>query len=310
MGLYSIRLQFTLEGPTPWRAKGRGSISFFFFDVSADFDKTWGESKDTSLPDILILPKFLDEIKKQEQWSTVLSIGKNLLVSLRKLNETTPVPLVLHPAGSLVVQQKILPLTVKIDKIGNQKTSDVQQIAISKANSGGDELTVDPVNENFARAQYQDLGDAEKLSKPSFEKMPGGVRISATGTSIKNGKLARRQVAYEVTIIDKEPQKFSKRGRLFEFGGLLFAHLLRGSSISNSPLSKHQSDLKKPFAEKMDLVEEGYTVAFQSTNKAFSESATFGSEMMAQTYMQEQVSKKPQLKKEIHIIPNYELQEA
>src|SRR5207248_9232102 len=29
VGLFSIRLHFALEGPTPWRAHGTGSISFF-----------------------------------------------------------------------------------------------------------------------------------------------------------------------------------------------------------------------------------------------------------------------------------------
>ena len=44
VGLFSIHLQFALEGPSPYRAHGTGSISFFFFDVSADFDITWGET--------------------------------------------------------------------------------------------------------------------------------------------------------------------------------------------------------------------------------------------------------------------------
>ena len=85
----SVRIRMSLEGPTPWRAKGTGSVSLFFFDISADFDKTWGDSKNTSLPEIEILPKFLEELNKQEQWSTPLGSGKNLLVSLRKFQRNT-----------------------------------------------------------------------------------------------------------------------------------------------------------------------------------------------------------------------------
>jgi hypothetical protein len=298
-----------LEGPTPWRAKGRGSISFFFFDVSADFDKTWGDSKNTSLPDIIILPRFIEELKKREQWSAVLSEGKNLLVSLLKFEETATPTLVLHPAGSLVVQQKLLPLLVKIDKIGNQKTSDVQKIIISKASSAGVDLTTGNVDENFARAQYQNLSDAEKLSKPSFEKMPGGVKISMGAASIKNGKMARKKIEYEITIVDKEPKKPLKKGLFFDQIGLLFTHFLKGNSVSKSVLSKSYSEKLKPYDEKLNILEEGYAVAFQADNKAFNNTATFASEMMAQTFMQEQLVKNPSLKKEIHIIPNYELQE-
>jgi len=51
-------------------------------------------------------------------------------------------------------------------------------------------------------------------------------------------------------------------------------------------------------------------VAFQSTNKAYNNKATFSSEMMAQSFLQEQVASNPSLKKDIHVIPSYELQES
>ena len=55
-------------------------------------------------------------------------------------------------------------------------------------------------------------------------------------------------------------------------------------------------------------MQEGYAVAFQADNKAHTSNARFASEMMAQTYMQEQLAKEPGLKNSLHIIPNYELQ--
>ena len=118
--ILSVRIKMSLEGPTPWRAKGTGSVTILFFDISADFDVTWGESKDTSLPKIEILPRFIEEISKTEQWNTSLLTSANLLVSLRKLEDSESTDLILHPAGSLVVQQKLLPLGIHIDKVGNQ----------------------------------------------------------------------------------------------------------------------------------------------------------------------------------------------
>jgi len=41
MGLFSVSLDFTLAGPTPWQAKGSASISFLFFSIGVDFDVTW-----------------------------------------------------------------------------------------------------------------------------------------------------------------------------------------------------------------------------------------------------------------------------
>lgn len=310
MGVFGIHLDFALEGPNPWRAKGSGGISFFFFDVSADFDITWGDAKNTNVPAINILQTFLDEIKKKEQWSTILTSNKNLLVSLRSFKPSENSDLVLHPAGSLVVQQKLLPLNVKIDKIGNQKVEDVQKISITEARSGGLNLTIKPIDENFARGQYQNLTDAEKLSKPSFEKMPAGVIISMGNNTIKNGKMVRKKIEYEITIIDKEPKKPFSFGSFFTLLNVLFTNFLKGNSVSKSVLSKNYSNKLQPFAEKCTVKEEGYTVAFQSDNKAYNVNASFSSEMMAQTYLNEQLTSNSNLKNVIHIIPNYELQQA
>ncbi len=310
MDILSVRVRMSLEGPTPWRARGTGSISFLFFSISADFDKTWGESRNTSLPDITILPRFIEELNKREQWSTALSVGKNLLVSLRKLDEGSPAPLVLHPAGSLVVQQKLLPLTVKIDKVGTQKTSDIQKVAITHADSSGVGLDISHVDEDFARGQYQNLSNAEKLSKPSFEKMPGGVKISLGGVNIKNGNMVRKKVAYEITIVDKEIQKPLKKGLLYAQFGVLYANFLRGNSAAKSVLSKAYGEKLQPFSEKIQTAEDGFTVAFQRDNRAFSTASSFSSEMAAQTFMDEQIARNPSLGRSIHIVPNYELQQS
>ncbi|HMC99068.1 MAG TPA: DUF6603 domain-containing protein, partial [Ferruginibacter sp.] len=306
--IMSVHIDMSLEGPTPWRAKGSGSVSLLFFDISADFDKTWGESQNEILPSIAILPKLIDELKKQEQWNTVLSADKNILVTLKKFDETADKSLVLHPAGSLVVHQKILPLKVNIDKIGNQKTSDIKQIAISGATSNNVPLLITDVNDSFARAQYQSLSDGEKLSKPAFENLPAGVNISM-GAAVKNGKMTRRKVQYEVTIVDIEkPKQLPTR---YLIPGNLFGHFIKGHSVARSVLSKSNLEKLQPFKDaKLAMNDENFTVAFQDSNQAQSVAKTFTSELMAHTYLQQQVLSKPSLKNDLHIIPNYELQHA
>lgn len=304
----TVRVRMSLEGPTPWHAKGTGRVSLLFFDISANFDKSWGQSKTTTLPQITILPLFLEQIQKKEQWNTVLSTGKNLTVSLRKLDEATESLLVLHPAGSLVLQQKLLPLKVNIDKIGNQKTADVKQLKIESASSNSIPLSVKEVNESFARAQYQNLSNAEKLSKPSFEKMQGGVEISMGDNTIQNGKMVRKKIEYELTIIDKEPVKPLPFGKFFLELGVMFNHFIKGNSVSKSKLSKSTFEKLQPFEQKLDVNQELFTVAFQNNNKAINPAATFSSEMEAQSFMQEQIKLNPKLKQQIHIVPQFELQ--
>ncbi len=304
--LLSVRISMSLEGPTPWRAQGTGRVTILFIKVSANFDKTWGENRHTTLPEIRILPQFIEQLTKKEQWSTVLSSAKNLLVSLRKLDEAQEDILVLHPSGALVVQQKLLPLRVNIDKIGSQKAADIKQLQIASVSSNGTLLSIKEVKENFARAQYQDMSDDEKLSKPSFEKMQGGVEISMGDSAIRNGSMVRKKLAYELTVIDKEPAPLL----FFSESGLLFGTFLSGNSVSKSSLSKCHRDKLQPFAEKLDIEEELFTVVFQSNNRAVSREAGFRSEMEAQTFMQEEIRRRPALKNQLHIIPEYELQES
>jgi hypothetical protein len=314
ISVMSVRVKMSLEGTTPWKAKGTGSVSLLLVTISANFNKTWGDKKDTSLPKIEILPKLIEELHEAAQWSTDLVSDKNLLVTLRKLEQAASPELILHPSGSLMVQQKLMPLSVNIDKVGNQKTSDIRKAVISGAftenNGTQSALEISEVKENFARAQYQELKDSEKLSKPSFEKMPGGVRISMGNNTIRNGQMVRKKVEYDLTIVDKEPVKPYKYGKFFTEIEALFTNFLKGGAVAKSVLSLSHHKKLQPFEEKLDVLEEGYTVAFQSDNKAFDESATFSSEMMAQSYMQDQIIKNPSLKGEVHIILNFELQAA
>ena len=225
---------------------------------------------------------------------------------MRKFNETETSELIciLPHLGN---QTKVHAPSVQIDRIGNQDSNDIKKADIISAFSKDSlnnsvPLTVNHVDEDFARAQYQKLSDAEKLSKPSFEKMPGGVSVSLGSQTIKNGHLVRKIVEYEITIIDKEPKKPLPFGLFFKQNGLLFNNFLKGHSASKSVLSKNYKQKLQPFEEKTDVVQEGYTVAFQSNNKAYSGSATFNSEMMAQSFMNEQISINPKLKKDIHVI--------
>jgi hypothetical protein len=306
MGVYGIRLEFTLEGPTPWRAKGRGSISFLFFDVSADFDITWGEEKNTTLPDIEALPKLIEELKKREQWRTVLPVGNNLLVTLRKLNEATE-SLVLHPSGTLIVNQKLLPLDLEIDRLGNQPVSDIKRVSMTLAESGTEILVLLPEEEHFARAQYQKLSDAEKLSKPSFERMTGGARISTGKQSLRSSKMVRRKVDYEMIIMDLEPVKPFKLGKFFRPLDILFGHFMKANTVSKSTLSKSYKKKFQPFDEKLDIKQEGYSVVNNGNNKVFDGKSTFSSQAAAEDYMKQVVSKDPNLQKELQVVADFEV---
>jgi hypothetical protein len=308
VGVFSISLRFSLEGTNPWRARGTGSISLFFFDISADFDITWGEERNTTLPPIAALPLLQIELQKLDNWRAILPASNNLLVSLRKL-EPAADTLVLHPVGVLRISQKAIPLDLSIDKIGNQKTSDAKKLSVTVTSAGLDKTK--DAQEQFAIAQFQNMEDASKLSRPAYEPQHGGLELSVKEQQLKSSRMVKRVIRYEEIIIDNNFTRFVRHFSIFV--GALFNHFMAGASISKSSLSQSYQEKLQPFAEKIAVQPANYVVAFQATNTAFKttdKSVTtvgFTSQASANDYMQQQIALDPNMADALHVIPTHEV---
>jgi hypothetical protein len=224
-----------------------------------------------------------------------------LFVSLRQLGESDA--LVLHPVGTLQISQRFAPLNLPLDKIGNQTPSDIRKASVSVTTTS---LVVKgPTKEKFATAQYRNMDDAAKLSAPAFEPLESGVELGASGQSWITGLMALRNVRYEQIIIDSAFQRF--RSRFFKFWDGLFVHFQAGASVSRASISLANEKRMQPFAEKMAVADDQYTVAFQSNNKAYAKTATFSSYAEAQAHMNEVVQSDRSLTDEFHVIPTIEV---
>lgn len=294
IGLFSVRLRFELSGPKPWRAKGSASLSLLFFDIEVDFDVTWGDRQDTELPPVSVLPLLKAELEKAASWRALPPPGADPLVSLRKL-DTTVDALVLHPVGVLRVTQRALPLDLTMSRVGTQRPVDAKRLSVS-VTSGGLAKQGD-VDEQFAPAQFQDFGDAEKLSKPAFELMHGGLDLSVDGQQLHSGALVKRVVRYELITIDGAFRSHRRFPLLFVG---LFAHFLAGNAASRSVLSQAVKRQHVPFEDKVEVAAgEEFAVAATATNAAV---ATFPSEAMAREHLLHELGADAAL----HVIPAYE----
>jgi hypothetical protein len=302
VGLFSIRLQFSLEGPTPYRAHGSGSISFFFFDVSADFDITWGETKDTTLPPIPVMPLLKAEFEKLESWRAEPPANSNLLVSLRKLPEAEAAQ-VLHPLGTLRVSQRAVPLDLKIDKVGCQTPSDANQYKLTVVSGLAKASDTD---EQFAKAQYLKMSDSDKLSQRAYDPMHGGMVLSSGAQQLGAAKMSKRRVRYEQIIIDSNYLSFRRRFKIITAG--FFNHFMSGAAITKSVLSNNYKSQLDPFKDKVKVQESGYGVAWAADNKAYSAQSTFfASEAQANQFMSELVAANPELHESLHVMPKFEM---
>lgn len=303
-GLFSVRVKMSLEGPAPWNAQGTGSISLLFFDLDVDFDFTWGEEKDTTLPPISIMPLLATEFEKTENWKALVPGNNNLLVSLREIDSLAE--LVLHPVGTLQVSQRKIPLKLTLEKIGSQKPKDANFFSLEIEDS--DLAKVNNLEEDFAIAQFKNLEDSEKLSSPAYQPMDSGMNLSVSGEQLKTGKTVKRHIRYELITLDTN----YKRGIpvLFKFIKSLFGIFLRGNTVSRAEVSYQTRKNLQPFDLKIKINEPGFSVAKTSNNTAFDAKAHFSSQAQAKEYMQAQLLVNPELEGELHVLPNNEINPA
>lgn len=308
IGLFSIHLQLTLEGPTPWHAKGTGTLSIdlwlFEIEISASFDITWGDAQNAVMPSIKVLLLLAEEYKKIDNWQAKIADSNNLLVSLRKL-ETQSESLVLHPLGTLQISQRAVPLNLNIDKVGSRKAEDGKKFSLKVTTLELKDSGSKP-QEKFAIAQYQDMKDDEKLTRPSFQEYDGGISLSVAGNQLGSSKAVRRIVRYETIIIDTNFKRFVIH--FFSPIGTLFNHFIRGAAVSKSKLSKSYKKSVVPYGpeEQIKVSPKSYVVAGMSNNKAVNGKAVFASEGMARDYMHSIIKDDPNMQGEVHVIPEFE----
>jgi hypothetical protein len=302
VGVWGLSINLTLEGPAPWHAKGRASISLLFFDIAVSFDQTWGERRGEILQPVFVLPLLKIELGKKENWRAFLPEDKTDLVTLRKFTpeENT---LVLHPAGKLRVLQKLVPLDISITKLGNQKIVDGKKFSLSVV--AGEFHKNANAKERFAAAQFNDLSDDQRLSSPAFEEQNGGLDLTPAANSLFSATAIKRSNRYELNIVDTQGRRHRKR---FHGLNVIFgARLLCGSAAALSSLSAQTGKQKNPFTDKVINNGEKFAVAFADTNTVFKTKSNFSSEASAREYLQSTLAADPTLADRIHILPTCEL---
>ncbi|SHO63535.1 DUF6603 domain-containing protein [Algoriphagus zhangzhouensis] len=256
--LLSLSLEFTLEGPTPWRAKGTAKFKILFFSVKVKFDVTWGDKKDTTLPDIEVLPLLLEAMEDIQNWRSVLSNPNS--AGLRMKGLASEEELILTPNGSIEISQKVVPLEVEISKFGQFKPSDYTQFEVVSIQIGSStDSNPSYITESFAPANFLDIKDNEKLALPSFQDQNSGVKLKSTDT-LKTGAVLDRDVEYEQLIMDEENNLFAvnRLSALTGFSKQETTFFSRTGAVGRSALSAYQSRVVN--SKKVELKKPGFAV--------------------------------------------------
>jgi hypothetical protein len=174
-----------------------------FFSVGIDFEVAWGEAPTPALPSVAVAALVAKALSDPSSWHAELPSGDSL-VTLRTVDASGDV--VAHPLGALVGVQKVVPLDVDIDRIGRSVPSDGNRYDITGVKVGG----VDVPNpsfrdEHFARAEFIDISEEDKLSKPSFERFKAGVAVSTDDFGVAGSQVAF-EPEWETADLGKPPE--------------------------------------------------------------------------------------------------------
>ena len=105
--------------------------------------------------------------------------------SMVTLRPPTAAQMLLHPLGSLQIAQRVAPLNVNLTRFGESRPTGQTQFAIEKVIIAGAETAADNVQEPFARAQFIEMTQDEKIATPAFEP-PGGSTPAAGVDGLTN----------------------------------------------------------------------------------------------------------------------------
>lgn len=240
--LMSIHLAFTLSGPTPWHARGSASFKILFLKISVHFDVSWGEDEPATVPAADARTPLVEALADSRNWHADLPPGSERAVTLAPAPAAADAVLV-HPLGQLAVRQTVVPLNATISRFGTARPDRWNHFEVTDVTLGGGGATAHPpLQDRFARAQFFELSDEDKLSKPAFESMDAGVEIGSGEERLGHRSLL--DLRYETGIVDQRELPLRFLSRLHAPAAAAFAAQLRFgapalSSVLNSGDAKY-----------------------------------------------------------------------
>jgi hypothetical protein len=305
-----ISLALTLEGPTPWKARGTASLKLFWFlTVKVRFSKTWGEVRGAVLDALAVLPLVLEALGRPANWRSELPAERHLLVSLR-----TPAVVsggtVVHPLGGLSISQQLVPFDIQIDKFGDRTPSDHRTFAIRDVRVSGQPTLagdVTPVQDHFAPAQFFEKTDTEKLSADSFVRHNAGIAFGVSG-QLASSHYVRREVEYELKYRDLQRAGGpTVSGGLFQVDAVAFNTWAKNGAVARSALSFAATGASAIALSPIAIAQETFAVANLTDLTLARNGAEASSEAEALALMKRIVKERPELAGRLQVIPSYEV---
>ena len=213
----SIRLEGLLAGPGRWHIAGRAKVHtpWPLPDFSLNIDEAWGTDRDTPQITVDIAALLKKEIDKSGNWSAQLPKGGESYLSLADIKPGTAV--LAHPLGSLLFQQKLVPLELRMAKASGSKITGANEfrgaaLTFTQGDGAPAPKPLTTRTDFFAAAQFLEMSQDDKMAKPSFESFPAGYELQ--DDSYELGEIFEETLNYEEADLgaDRTPKKSRRKG--------------------------------------------------------------------------------------------------
>lgn len=201
--LLGIALDFSLGGPAPWHAHGRGSVDLFLFSASFEFDVQWGDPAPTPLaaPDVAGI--LATAFAQPSSWVASPPDLTSSPVSLSAAAHTAlGAGTMVHPHGSLAGTQDRVPLGITIDHFERVPVAAQRwDIGEPLLGAGRPVAGAVEVRREFAAAAYLSMSDDEQLSSPAFQPFRAGLEFTPGGVGMQDPTPRGASLAFETSVI-------------------------------------------------------------------------------------------------------------
>ncbi|MFN8648103.1 MAG: DUF6603 domain-containing protein [Gemmatimonadales bacterium] len=204
--LAGVSFDGSLSGTNPWRVRGTATISVLFFEVSVHPDVKFGSEEQATVPATDPWPPLLAALQDPRNWAALPAAGVLQAVTLALPAGSTAA--VIDPSGRVVWKETVAPLDRTLSRFGNGAPPAPVKYTVDQVTVGAQPAAVTPIRDFFAAGQFEELSDQEKLSRPSFELMQGGIAVGSD--ALRAGPAIPTPVDYETDYRDPE---HGRRGR-------------------------------------------------------------------------------------------------
>jgi hypothetical protein len=226
--LAGVKIDATLEGPGYWRISGKVVFEILWWDIKIPFDKESGEKPQLELPAVEVGQIVQAALANAAAWRAQLPLGGEAFVTIAAGSQGT----FAHPLAALAIVQSVAPLGVTIERFGSARVAGPNRFDVTELRVGPDTVTAPPtVTQPFARGQFFDLTDEQRLTLPSFEPFTAGVTVG--GADFTFGPAVSADLTYETAYLEME--RSAPRGRVTRTA--LLAAALPPSALEWQPKS-------------------------------------------------------------------------